>query len=48
MWDEQAVLEREAGLRRFDHPQQGPRVFSQLSFHPAERPDWKLVLLAPV
>lgn len=46
-WDEQAVLEREGGLRRFDHPIAGRLAFEQFTFNPAERPDWKLVLLAP-
>jgi transcriptional regulator with XRE-family HTH domain len=46
-WDEQAVLSREGGLRRFTHPADGPLAFEQQTFHPAERPDWKLVLLAP-
>jgi transcriptional regulator with XRE-family HTH domain len=44
-WDEQAVMAREGGPRRFDHPQDGPLVFEQFTFHPAERPDCKLVLL---
>jgi transcriptional regulator with XRE-family HTH domain len=47
MWDEQAVLGREGGLRRFRHPRDGELAFEQSTFHPAERPDWKLVLLAP-
>ena len=47
LWDEQAVLGREGGLRRFDHPQDGVLAFEQFTFQPAERPDWKLVLLAP-
>jgi len=46
LWDEQAVLEREGGLRRFDHPQDGPLAFEQFTFQPADRPDCKLVLLA--
>jgi transcriptional regulator with XRE-family HTH domain len=46
-WDEQAVLGREGGLRRFQHPQDGALAFSQFTFHPADRPDCKLVLLAP-
>jgi len=46
-WDEQAVLAREGGLRRFRHPQDGVLAFEQFSFQPAERPDCKLVLLAP-
>jgi transcriptional regulator with XRE-family HTH domain len=47
LWDEQGVLAREGGRRLFDHPQEGRLVFEQFTFHPAERPDWKLVLLAP-
>lgn len=47
MWEEQTVLAREGGLRRFDHPQEGALAFEQFTFHPAERPDCKLVLLAP-
>jgi transcriptional regulator with XRE-family HTH domain len=47
LWDEQAVLSREGGLRRFDHPKDGPLAFEQFTFQPADRPDWKLVLLAP-
>jgi len=46
-WDEQAVLAREGGLRRFDHAQDGPAAFEQFTFNPADRPDCKLVLLAP-
>lgn len=47
LWDDQAVLGREGGLRRFDHPQDGPLSFEQHTFQPADRPDCKLVLLAP-
>jgi hypothetical protein len=47
LWDEQAVLAREGGLRRFDHPQDGRLTFEQFTFLPADRPDCKLVLLAP-
>ncbi len=46
-WTEQAVLEREGGLRSFDHPQAGRLVFEQHTFTPAERPDYKLVVLTP-
>jgi transcriptional regulator with XRE-family HTH domain len=46
-WDEQAVLAREGGMRRFDHPREGPVAFEQFTFQPADRPDCKLVLLAP-
>jgi len=45
LWDEQAVLAREGGLRRFDHPKDGSLAFEQFTFLPAERPDCKLVLL---
>lgn len=47
LWEEQAVLAREGGLRRFHHPDEGPLAFDQFTFQPAERPDCKLVLLAP-
>jgi len=47
LWEEQAVLEREGGLRRFDHPQDGPVAYEQFTFQPADRPDCKLVLLTP-
>jgi len=47
LWDEQAVLAREGGLRRFNHPEDGLLAFEQHSFQPADRPDWKLVLLTP-
>lgn len=44
-WDEQAVLAREGGLRRFNHPSLGFVEYEQFTFTPAERPDAKLVLL---
>lgn len=47
LWDEQDVLGREGGLRRFEHPQDGLLTFEQFTFQPADRPDCKLVLLAP-
>lgn len=46
-WDEQSVLEREGGLRHFQHPRDGALRFVQYSFTPLERPDFKLVLLTP-
>lgn len=48
LWDAQDVLAREGGLRRFQHEADGPLAFEQFTFQPADRPDWKLVLLAPV
>jgi transcriptional regulator with XRE-family HTH domain len=47
LWDEQSVLAREGGLRRFDHPEDGALAFEQFTFQPADRPDCKLVLLVP-
>ena len=46
-WDEQAVQIREGGLRLFNHPEDGLVSFAQHSFAPAERPDYKLVILTP-
>jgi transcriptional regulator with XRE-family HTH domain len=46
-WDAQIVLEREGGLRSFHHPVDGLLRFTQHTFTPSERPDYKLVLLTP-
>lgn len=46
-WDEQSVLEREGGLRHFQHPEDGALSFVQHTFTPSERPDHKLVILTP-
>ena len=46
-WDEQSVLEREGGVRHFQHPKEGALRFVQHTFAPSERPDHKLVILAP-
>jgi len=46
-WQRQAVAEREGGLRGFNHPEDGLLHFRQLTFSPADRPDYKLVLLHP-
>ncbi|HEX9169661.1 MAG TPA: helix-turn-helix transcriptional regulator [Roseiarcus sp.] len=46
-WDEQAVQIREGGLRIFDHPRDGLLSFTQHTFAPSDRPDYKLVMLAP-
>ena len=43
-WDEQAVQIREGGLRLFNHPDDGLVSFTQHTFAPAERPDYKLVI----
>ncbi len=46
-WEQQDVQERTGGLREFAHPEHGPVWFVQHTFHPAERPDYKLVVLVP-
>lgn len=46
-WNEQSVLEREGGVRHFQHPQDGALRFVQHTFAPSERPDHKLVILTP-
>lgn len=46
-WSQQAVLDREGGLRRFTHPQDGELRFRQHSFKPSDRPDHTLVVLTP-
>lgn len=46
-WEEQAVLAREGGIRRFSHPEDGRVAFAQHTFSPAARPDYKLVILIP-
>jgi transcriptional regulator with XRE-family HTH domain len=47
-WSVQSVSGREGGLRHFRHPRQGVLCFDQHTFSPAERPDYKLVVLTPV
>ena len=46
-WNAQSVLGREGGLRTFTHPADGVVTYTQFSFSPAERADYKLVMLAP-
>jgi transcriptional regulator with XRE-family HTH domain len=46
-WNAQSVRGREGGLRTFSHPERGVLEYMQYSFSPAERPDYKLVLLVP-
>jgi transcriptional regulator with XRE-family HTH domain len=46
-WDAQSVLAREGGARTFVHPQDGALIYAQHTFSPAERPDYKLVVLLP-
>ncbi|NYT65613.1 helix-turn-helix domain-containing protein [Alcaligenaceae bacterium] len=44
-WTRHAVVDREGGLREFQHPQQGLLCYQQLTFRLATRPDCKLVML---
>ena len=46
-WETQSVLEREGGVRHFQHPKDGALRFVQHTFAPSERPDHKLVILTP-
>ena len=46
-WNEHGVLHRQGGLRSFNHPHGGLIHFAQHTFTPAERPDYKLVMLVP-
>lgn len=47
LWHGQDVQYRTGGVRTFDHPERGRLCFDQHSFIPAERQDFKLVLLVP-
>lgn len=44
-WEEQQVLGREGGERRFNLPDGSVRTLQQLTLVPASDPGWKLVLL---
>ena len=46
-WRDHAVLAREGGTRRFNHPQDGPLHYEQMTFVPTAHPDHKLVMLLP-
>ena len=45
LWDDHGVLEREGGLRRFDHPLDGPLTLEQLTLRPGGRSAYTLVML---
>lgn len=47
-WDDQSVRHRAGGERAFNHPKAGLLCYQQHTFSPSERPDYKLVMLAPV
>lgn len=46
-WEDQTVLAREGGERRFRHPQDGPLCFHQTTFTLAGHAEIKLVILTP-
>ncbi len=46
-WEEQGVQHRTGGRRSFAHLEQGLLWFTQHTFSPSERPDYKLVILVP-
>ncbi|CAO3422665.1 helix-turn-helix transcriptional regulator [Azospirillum endophyticum] len=45
LWDDHGVLEREGGLRRFDHPLDGLLTLEQLTLRPGGRSGHTLVML---
>lgn len=47
-WNEHAVVDREGGLRSFNHPEDGILKFNQITFTLATAKDRKLVILIPV
>lgn len=47
LWNSHAVLAREGGLRRFNHPEDGNLLLRQITLIPAAHPGHKLVLLLP-
>lgn len=46
-WNGHAVLTREGGLRRFNHPRDGLLVYQQITLIPAAQADHKVVVLLP-
>jgi len=47
-WDSQTVIGRHGGRRTFTHPEDGLLAFDQHTYSPADRPDYKVVVLIPV
>lgn len=45
LWSEQAVLAREGGARRFNHPVDGAVEYEQITLVPAAHLGWKVVVL---
>lgn len=46
-WTRHTVVDREGGLREFQHPREGRLSYQQITFRVATRPDCKLVMLIP-
>ncbi|ARP75111.1 helix-turn-helix transcriptional regulator [Bordetella genomosp. 6] len=46
-WTRHAVVEREGGLREFQHPRSGRQDLQQITFRLATHPELKLVMLLP-
>ena len=46
-WKDQAVLHREGGERRYNHPRDGAQRFQQTTLLVASQQECKLVCLAP-
>ncbi|MFM9834511.1 MAG: helix-turn-helix transcriptional regulator [Methylophilaceae bacterium] len=46
-WKQHDVLERQGGLREFNHPEQGLISYQQVTLRPVEQEQLKLVLLQP-
>lgn len=45
LWEDQSVLEREGGLRRFNHPLDGALTLEQVTLRPGDRSAFTLVML---
>lgn len=45
LWEDQSVLEREGGVRRFNHPLDGALTLEQVTLRPGDRSAFTLVML---
>lgn len=45
LWQQHDVVEREGGVRTFNHPTDGPLTYQQVTFDLAAQPDLKLTML---
>lgn len=46
-WEAQIVIGRHGGRRMFNHPKDGMLAFDQYTYSPADRADYKVVMLMP-